>query len=148
MYLPLLAGGESMGEKWFGLLSTEEHKHSTTRGEGANQSQYEKKNNRHKRTQPRKLRNRRGLEVWLGYWELDSPLFAWTLNISVPQSPPCLLLQQQGLAPTPLAHAAEQINEGSHWRTGSPATMYKCHLRHHLTAERPRTRPGARSWKL
>lgn len=29
VYLPLLAGGESMGEKWFGLiLDTREHGHT------------------------------------------------------------------------------------------------------------------------
>lgn len=78
----------------------------------------------------------------VNYRELDSPLFSWTLNMSVPQSPPCLLLQQQGLAPTPPAHTAAQKHEGSHGRTGNPRYGVKMSQpTYRLTAEQTDARP-------
>lgn len=89
---------------------TEEHKHSTTLREGCYPREPRTDSNQVSRAnenpsqdiQPQEGENRkkRGLEVCLGYRELDSPLFSWTLYCTS-QSPTAL-------------HASSSSNKGWH----------------------------------
>lgn len=148
MYLPLLAGGESMGEKWFGLLS-DRRAHTQWHSERAAAYGSWLDRDWGRGTSPNPVttpsppprKAKKEVCIYTIKTGLDSPLFSWTLT------------------PLRALHASSSSNEGWHqrqqnsrdWWTGDPPRLIKstprAWTRHnlqkclHLDLARPREFP-------
>lgn len=129
---------------------TEEHKHSTTLREGRRLRELDRELGRKANTSPNPITTpplrRKGKKKMEVYIHNNRAVFTFVfLDFNPPQSPPCLLLQQRGLAPTPTQLTPRQtlMDRRSKAHTHRPELNVTWRTPHYLGFTRLKVPPRA-----